>query len=398
MDKLLSQLKETSSGTSLCGLYLGGAAHADDVRTIASSASVAEEQGQIIYNFSLENGLKLNSTKTEIVKISQSKNHEQVSLHLLNHRIETTPHAVCLGYMWSHNLSAKQGIKLNINKARRQFFALGSSGCFLGHSNPLSAREVVETCVIPTLLYGAENWSLDEGCLELLENFQAEIGRRILKLSRFHSSLAVRIGLSLPSITSRILIQKLTYLSHLLSSDDDDSIATRTFKTIASQNVYNLSLVMQCIFLDSKLKTNCTAQILNDLTYASSSLRAMKKIIASTDKHLMLNEASKHQSVSLASEINWLRIWETARDRGLFWTKITQSFFKLMTKPLFGERTCNKCESPIPEDISFFRHLIQTHTPNSIDVENLLADLRSQDSDPHTSSLHCMRTLVSLFN
>ena len=31
MDKLLSQLKETSSGTSLCGLYLGGAAHADDV-------------------------------------------------------------------------------------------------------------------------------------------------------------------------------------------------------------------------------------------------------------------------------------------------------------------------------------------------------------------------------
>ena len=79
----------------------------------------------------------------------------------------------------------------------------------------------------------------------------------------------------------------------------------------------------------------------------------------------MLNEASKHQSVSLASEINWLRIWEAARDRGLFWTKITQSYFKLMTKPLFGERICNKCESPIPEDISFFSHLIQTHKPNS---------------------------------
>ena len=57
---------------------------------------------------------------------------------------KTIPQAVCLGYLWSHNLSAREGVKSNINKARRQFFALGSSGCFLGHSNPLSAREVIE--------------------------------------------------------------------------------------------------------------------------------------------------------------------------------------------------------------------------------------------------------------
>ena len=113
----------------------------------------------------------------------------------------------------------------NINKARRQFFALGSLGGFLGHSNPLSAREVVETCVIPTLLYGAENWILDEGCLE---RFHTEMGRRILKLTR--SSLAVQIGLSLTSVTSRILKLKLSYLCHLLSSEDK-SIATTTSKS-----------------------------------------------------------------------------------------------------------------------------------------------------------------------
>ena len=67
MDKLLQQLKATSAGLSICGLYLGGAAHADDVRAIASSASVTEEQGQIIHDFAVENGLKLNSEKTEIV-------------------------------------------------------------------------------------------------------------------------------------------------------------------------------------------------------------------------------------------------------------------------------------------------------------------------------------------
>ena len=103
-------------------------------------------------------------------------------------------------------------------RARRQFFALGSAGGFLGHSNPLSAREVFETCVIPTLLYGAENWILDDGCLELLERFQAEIGRRILKLSRYHSGLAVRIGLSLPSMTSRVLFTHARLRIHLPST------------------------------------------------------------------------------------------------------------------------------------------------------------------------------------
>ena len=115
------------------------------------------------------------------------------------------------------------------------FFILDTQAASL---DTLSAREVMETCVISTLLYGAENWILDEACL--LERFQAEIGRRILRLNRYHSYLAVRIGLSLPSIASRILIQKLGYLL-CLSSSKDVSIATNTFKMIACLNAYTIS-------------------------------------------------------------------------------------------------------------------------------------------------------------
>ena len=267
MDKLLLLLKESSAGLSIGGLYLGGASHADDVRAIASSASAAEEQSQFIQNFAIENGLKLNHEKTEIVRISQSKSSENHQLQILDLTIETVPHATCLGYTWSHNLSAKQGVEANINKARRQFFALGSSGGFLGHSNPLSAKEVFETCVIPTLLYGAENWILDEGCLELLEHFQAEIGRRILKLSRYHSGLAVQIGLSLPSVTARVLIRKISYLHHLLSSTDE-SIAISTFRILASQDVQNISLVKQCIFWQARMyKTSLLSNSAFSLTH-----------------------------------------------------------------------------------------------------------------------------------
>ena len=72
----------------MCGLYLGGAAHADDVWAIASSATAAEQQSQIINDFAVCNGLKLNSNKTEVVRIAQSKSRGQHQLQLMHHSID----------------------------------------------------------------------------------------------------------------------------------------------------------------------------------------------------------------------------------------------------------------------------------------------------------------------
>ena len=157
-----------------------------------------------------------------------------------------------------------------------------------------------------------------------------------------------------------------------------------------------MSLVQQCIFLDSKLKTNCTAQILGDVDNTSLNIKKLKESIISTDRQLILDDACKHQSVTLASKINWLRVWEAARDKGPYWTNVAQSFYRILTRPLFGDRVCNKCDSVIQEDTSYFSHLTQTHVPSTVDISRLLTDLRSHDSDPVTISFHCMKLLVSL--
>ena len=52
---------------------------------------------------------------------------------------------------------ATRTITENIKKARRAFFAYGSIGAFQGDLSPLSSRSVVETCVMPVLLFGSEN-------------------------------------------------------------------------------------------------------------------------------------------------------------------------------------------------------------------------------------------------
>ena len=160
----------------------------------------------------------------------------------------------------------------------------------------------METCVIPTLLYGAENWILDEASVNLLEGFQAELGRRILKLSKYHSRLSTLIGLSWPTMKARLLKQKLCFLGKLLS-DERDNIATRTFLTIASQNVYNTSVIQQCIFLDSVLGTNATAHILNNLENVEASVKSQVKSITSADRQSILQEAASHQLVVLRCQL-----------------------------------------------------------------------------------------------
>ena len=168
----------------------------------------------------------VNREKTEVVRIAVKKcsnvNQEQLTSH--NSTVSTLPQAKCLGFMWSSTLSAKPGIEQNINRARKQLFALGSTGSFLGYSNPVAAREIVEICVIPTLLYGAENWIVDDISLNLLERFKAELDRTILKLLKHHSSLSTTIGLSWPTMKSRILRCKVRYLGNLISDDETTSL------------------------------------------------------------------------------------------------------------------------------------------------------------------------------
>ncbi len=72
-----------------------------------------------------------------------------------------------LGFWWQSDLLATRAITENIKKARRAFFAYGGIGAFQGDLSPLSSRSVVETCVMPVLLFGSENWLLNRAMIRL---------------------------------------------------------------------------------------------------------------------------------------------------------------------------------------------------------------------------------------
>ena len=71
-------------------------------------------------------------------------------------------------------------------KARKSFFAYGSMGLFQGDLSPLSGRSVVDTCILPILLYGAENWCLAQSSIQMLDTFLGKLSKRLLKLPRWY--------------------------------------------------------------------------------------------------------------------------------------------------------------------------------------------------------------------
>ena len=241
MNSLLQRMRPQKYGASLHGYFAGTAVHADDVRSIAPMIRSITQQATEINSFVSNVGLSLNISKLDLIQFSQTPK-DPIRTTICNQVLHTKKSVRCLGTQWSVDLSAKDSVKININKAQTAFFGLGSIGAFHGKLNPLSGSSIFDTCIVPILLFGCETWILDTSILDLLERFQCEIGRRILKLSKFHATDTIRIALHWPSVATRILNRKLTVLSKLLSSSED-TLSSRVFKTLSMEDEYSISIV-----------------------------------------------------------------------------------------------------------------------------------------------------------
>ena len=275
MDPILKSIQSNGLGPLVGDTYAGGFIHADDMCTISSSLTTLQEQINTLCTFAANNGLTLNPTKCEVILISPSKPAATAPIATLEGSgLVPQLNANCLGYWWCWDLSATMAVDDTIKKARWAFFAFGAIRAFQGQLNPISGRSIYETCVIPTLLFGCENWVLTDSMLYQLESFQAEIGRQILNLSRHHSTLSMCLGVRWPSITAtplRILISKLRLLTKL--SEGEGSIGSQIFSSLPQGS---LRLVQECQHLEEKLSCQgCTDSVLN----SQSSLRERKRQI-----------------------------------------------------------------------------------------------------------------------
>ena len=354
MDPILLQLRTKSCGTSICGLYLGAFSHADDVRTLSTNLPDSREQITCMGNFATTRGLVLSAEKCEAV-VSPSSPASLTTIEANGISIPITHSARCLGAMWTPNLSCSKWIEANIKKARGAFFARGC-GVFHGKLNPLSSRSIVECCVMPVLLYGAESWILNNSLLQMLESFQAELAKRILKLPKFASNNVSRMALQWPSIRARVLCSKLHFLTKVMRNED--SLSSRVFRSLAASDVESLQLVRQCRFLESTFETSYTSSVLSSPD--SVQIAQVKKEIIQLDFSNLLDAAATHpsqcyvQAVAASSEGSWPKVWDTALEKGTFGTTSSLAMLRLLSLSTFSDNVC-----PVPN----CTHIVSTESP-----------------------------------
>ena len=357
MDALLTELVDANAGLSVNGIYTGSLGHADDLRSITSNLVSLQKQAEIVKAFTEKNSLTLNAEKLELLAMTNGSLPQENGIQIGSNLITPSSSARCLGVIWSHDLSPKESIEFNISKARRAFFAQGSLGIYQGKQNPLTASEVFETCVLPVCLYGCENWLLTDPLLALLEDFQSEIGKRILNLPRHHANLCPLIGLQWPSMRLRVLHRKLGFLWRLMFPHHS-SISVEVFNSMKDQLPGPL-IVQQCKFLEQAYRTNFTSSILKgDIT----SIRPVKKALTTADQDLIWAQISQKNSLrSMSRTISWPKLWDLARDRGIQGARSLSAIFKVLTTPIFDERKCHHCDIVITRDVPYSDHIARAH-------------------------------------
>ena len=209
------------------------------------------------------------------------------------------------------------------------------------------------------LLYGCENWILCEQDILLLEKFQDDMGKRMLKLPRHHTNAITRVVLDLPSIRCRILIRKLKFLANLLTNNDE-TIGATSFRALAMVDVYDISLIQQCLFLEDHLSIKAVQACLRVPDMAATAKDYTKQLLT-IDSNLSFEEADGHPSLKhileVKERVSWLKVFDMALDHGSNGTQAVQNILKMLYVPLFGDRVCRHCGTHITREVTYAEHV-----------------------------------------
>ena len=212
----------------------------------------------------------------------------------------------CLGYWWKEDLSASRSVEENIQKACGAFFHSGSIGVFQVDISPLSFREATESCVMPLLLYGSQNWVLTDTLIEGLESFQGELAKRMLKWLKHHSNTAAITTLDVPTMKSRVLVRKLRFPKRVKGRDADNFSGYVVL--VLCDEVDSLCLVRECKELEEIFGTSFTEMVIAGRKECC--LKEMKKMACSINRRMVLVKCAEKTLIiaKVAEHLGWAKL------------------------------------------------------------------------------------------
>lgn len=151
---------------------------ADDLALVSHTHQHMQEKTSRLSYFAQQVGLKINQKKSEVMALNIS---DPLPIHVNGEALLTTNEFTYLGSIVRYDGGAHNDIKNRINKARNAFRMLNNIWKSQQYRNKTKLK-LYQSCVLSTLLYGAECWRMTENDIRQLSVFHTRSLRRICRI------------------------------------------------------------------------------------------------------------------------------------------------------------------------------------------------------------------------
>ena len=151
---------------------------ADDIALLSSNIRHMQTKVDNVYTYAAKTGLKINSKKTEVLRINSKVNTRITIGDKVLNEVEKFTY---LGATVSNQGGGSEDIRNRINKARVSFMKLRPVWNSSKYSLQTKIR-LYNSLVKSVLLYGSETWKVNDSDNKKLDTFQFRCLRRIMRI------------------------------------------------------------------------------------------------------------------------------------------------------------------------------------------------------------------------
>ena len=223
INDLLKGLESAGVGMSIGNTYMGSPTCADDQLLIATTNEDLQAMLEEIKRYSDEHLYSIHPDKSSITKLVTSNTSSNDCIFKLgNGVLPETSSFTHLGLEWLKGKSSPN-ITSRIQQARRAAYALMGAGLHGGNGlSPHVSLKILNTYIIPRLLYGLEAVILTKKDVDDLNFFHKSILRRLQGLPKNTATEAIFILIGAIPITAELHIRILSLFGAIWRSENNN--------------------------------------------------------------------------------------------------------------------------------------------------------------------------------
>uniref|UniRef100_A0A8D8SEP2 Craniofacial development protein 2 n=1 Tax=Cacopsylla melanoneura TaxID=428564 RepID=A0A8D8SEP2_9HEMI len=220
-EKLMEEALEQSSGVSVGSEKIKSIKYADDQAVLAESEEDLQRMMENIHNAGIRYGMKINISKTKVMRMSKKVTEERMKVTLEGKYLEQVENFKYLGGMIYADGSCTKEIRSRIAMGKTAYTKV--QDILTARRIPLKLRKRFAKCYIwSVVLYGSETWTMRKKEEKYLESFEMWLWRRIENIiwsDKVRNEEVLRRVGEERSILKTIKKRKRSWLGHILRRD-----------------------------------------------------------------------------------------------------------------------------------------------------------------------------------